>query len=50
MEGIARLWVNPSVAFLPWMDPRTVAARYRFPCITTAERGMAAEQPVIVHP
>lgn len=50
VDGIARLWVNPSVAFPPWTDPRTVAARHRFPYITTAPRGMAAEQPVIIHP
>ncbi|MEF3118888.1 hypothetical protein [Streptomyces chrestomyceticus] len=48
--GIARLWVNPSVACAPWTDPRTVASRHRFPFITMAERGMAAEQPVIIQP
>lgn len=48
--GVARLWVNPSVAFSPWTDPRVLASRHRFPYITTAERGMAAEEPVIVHP
>lgn len=31
VNGIARLWVNPSVAFAPQTDPRIVAARYRFP-------------------
>ncbi len=48
--SIARLWVNPSVAFVPWTDPRTVASRHRFPYIATAERGVAAEQPVIIQP
>ncbi|MEU3050356.1 hypothetical protein ABZ705_28280 [Streptomyces sp. NPDC006984] len=50
VDGIARLWVNPSVALAPWTDPRPLASRYRFPYITTAEGGMTAEQPVIVHP
>ncbi|MFL4910684.1 hypothetical protein ACJ6WF_48245 [Streptomyces sp. MMS24-I2-30] len=50
VDGIARLWVNPAVAFPPRTDPRTVAARHRFPYITTAPQGMAAEQPVIIHP
>jgi hypothetical protein len=50
VDGIARLWVNPSVAFPPRTDPRTVAARHRFPYITTAPRGMAAEQPVVIRP
>ncbi|MFC8819028.1 hypothetical protein [Streptomyces rochei] len=50
VDGIARLWVNPSVALAPWTDPRPIAARYRFPYITTAEGGMGAEQPVIVLP
>ncbi|UUY52360.1 hypothetical protein NRK68_34375 (plasmid) [Streptomyces yangpuensis] len=50
VDGVARLWVNPSVAFTPWSDPRLAAARYRFPYITTAEEGMAAERPVIVRP
>ncbi|MDJ0386078.1 hypothetical protein [Streptomyces sp. G-G2] len=50
VNGVARLWVNPSVAFSPWTDPRITAARYRFPYIMTAEGGMTAEQPVIVHP
>lgn len=35
--GIARLWVNPCVALAPWADPRPIAARNRFPYITTAE-------------
>ncbi|MFD5623448.1 hypothetical protein [Streptomyces yangpuensis] len=48
--GVARLWVNPSVTFLPWTDPRVAAARHRFPFITTADRGMAAEEPVIIRP
>ncbi|CAM5528023.1 hypothetical protein SRIMM317S_07158 [Streptomyces rimosus subsp. rimosus] len=48
--GIARLWVNPSVALAPWTDPRTVASRHRFPYITTAKGGMAAEQPVTIQP
>ncbi|MEU4969119.1 hypothetical protein [Streptomyces smyrnaeus] len=50
VDGVARLWVNPSAAFAPRTDPRTIAARFRFPYITTAERYMAAEQPVIVQP
>jgi hypothetical protein len=50
VDGIARLWVNPSVALAPWTDPRPLAARYRFPYITTAEGGMRAEQPVIFQP
>ncbi|MFC9586791.1 hypothetical protein ACFVJ8_28755 [Streptomyces yangpuensis] len=48
--AVARLWVNPSVTFLPWTDPRVAAARHRFPFITTADRGMAAEEPVIIRP
>ncbi|MCM1969424.1 hypothetical protein [Streptomyces sp. G1] len=48
--GVARLWVNPSVAFLPGTDPRVAAARHRFPYIGVAEGGMSAGQPVIVHP
>ncbi|MFJ6784093.1 hypothetical protein [Streptomyces yangpuensis] len=48
--GVARLWVNPSVTFLPWTDPRVAAARHRFPFITTDDRGMAAEEPVIIRP
>ncbi|MEU1076475.1 MULTISPECIES: hypothetical protein [unclassified Streptomyces] len=50
VDGIARLWVNPSVAFPPRTDPRAVAARHSFPYITTASKGMAAEQPVVIHP
>ncbi|MGK5628452.1 hypothetical protein [Streptomyces sp. URMC 123] len=50
VDGTARLWVNPSVALAPRTDPRPIAARYRFPYITTAERWMHAEQPVIVQP
>jgi hypothetical protein len=50
VDGIARLWVNPSVALAPWADPRLIAARNRFPYITTAEGGMTAEQPVIIQP
>ncbi|MFB7896149.1 hypothetical protein ACFC1B_07440 [Streptomyces xiamenensis] len=50
VDGIARLWVNPSVAFLPRSDPRVVAAAHRFPYITVAPRGMADEQPVVIHP
>ncbi|MEU5431435.1 hypothetical protein AB0H73_38335 [Streptomyces olivoreticuli] len=48
--GILRLWVNPSVAFLPGTDPRVAAARHRFPYITSAEGGMRAKEPVVVHP
>ncbi|WP_372412246.1 hypothetical protein [Streptomyces luteireticuli] len=47
---VLRLWVNPSVAFLPGTDPRVAAARHRFPYITTAGRGMKAGEPVAVHP
>ncbi|MFC7979790.1 hypothetical protein ACFUT3_31715 [Streptomyces cinereoruber] len=50
VDGVARLWVNPSLAFAPGTDPRTVAARHRFPYIMTAEKGMAAEEPVVVYP
>ncbi|MFB6634854.1 hypothetical protein ACFCWY_33660 [Streptomyces sp. NPDC056362] len=50
VDGVARLWVNPSLALAPGTDPRTVAARLRFPYIMTAEEGMAAEEPVIVYP
>ncbi|MFD5891274.1 hypothetical protein ACFWHQ_35650 [Streptomyces sp. NPDC060334] len=50
VDGVARIWVNPSVAFLPGTDPRVAAARYRFPYIDTAEGGMGAEEPVIVYP
>ncbi|MFI1734514.1 hypothetical protein ACH40E_35950 [Streptomyces acidicola] len=49
VDGIARLWINPAVAFLPHTtDPRVAAARHRFPYIVTDEKGMAAEQPVHV--
>ncbi|MGW3521363.1 hypothetical protein [Streptomyces hydrogenans] len=49
VDGVARLWVNPALAFAPGTDPRTAAARHRFPSIMTAEEGMAAEEPVIVY-
>ncbi|MFE1415555.1 hypothetical protein ACFW6F_32885 [Streptomyces sp. NPDC058746] len=49
-DGVARLWVNPSVGFLLGTDPRTAAARHRFPYIDRAEGGMSAADPVIVHP
>ncbi|WP_158717908.1 hypothetical protein [Streptomyces sp. NRRL F-2664] len=49
-DGVARLWVNPSVTFLPWTDPRVAAARHRFPFITTADMGMAAREPVVIRP
>lgn len=49
VDGVARLWVNPALAFAPGTDPRTAAARYRFPYIMPAEGGMAAAEPVIVH-
>ncbi|MFE1907992.1 hypothetical protein ACFW96_30650 [Streptomyces gardneri] len=48
--GVARLWVNPALAFRPGTDPRTAAARHRFPYILPAEEGMAAKEPVIVYP
>jgi hypothetical protein len=49
VDGILRLWVNPSVAFLPRAtDPRVAAARHRFPYIVTDDEGMASEQPVHV--
>ncbi|MEN8655531.1 hypothetical protein ABCR94_34405 [Streptomyces sp. 21So2-11] len=46
VDGVARLWVNPAVAFLPrTTDPRVAAARHRFPYIVTDEEGMAADPP-----
>ncbi|MBZ6284691.1 hypothetical protein [Streptomyces olivaceus] len=49
VDGLARLWINPSVAFLPRLtDPRVAAARHKFPYIVTDDEGMAAEQPVHV--
>ncbi|MFD5110528.1 hypothetical protein [Streptomyces cinereoruber] len=48
LDGVARLWVNPSLAFAPGADPRTAAARHCFPYITTAEEGLAAAEPVII--
>ncbi|MFI9311456.1 hypothetical protein [Streptomyces triculaminicus] len=49
VNGVARLWVNPSVAFRPGKtDPRVAAARHRFPYITADDKGMAADQPVHV--
>ncbi|MET9954441.1 hypothetical protein ABZ135_23260 [Streptomyces sp. NPDC006339] len=46
VDGVARLWINPAVAFLPrTTDPRVAAARHRFPYITADEKGMASEQP-----
>jgi hypothetical protein len=50
VDGVARLWVNPALAFTPGTDPRTAAARHRFPYIMPAEEGMAAPEPVLVHP
>ncbi|MFE0777827.1 hypothetical protein [Streptomyces sp. NPDC058861] len=50
VDGVARLWVNPALAFAPGTDPRTAAARHRFPYITTADEGLAAAEPVIVYP
>ncbi|KIF03878.1 hypothetical protein PL81_21805 [Streptomyces sp. RSD-27] len=50
VDGVARVWVNPSVAFSPGADLRAVAARHRFPYIMAADLGAAAERPVIVHP
>ncbi|MFE0776932.1 hypothetical protein [Streptomyces sp. NPDC058861] len=49
VDGVARLWVNPALAFAPGTDPRTVAARHRFPYIMPAEKGMAAEEPVVAY-
>uniref|UniRef100_A0AAU2ACI4 Replication initiation protein n=1 Tax=Streptomyces sp. NBC_00093 TaxID=2975649 RepID=A0AAU2ACI4_9ACTN len=49
VDGVARLWVNPAVAFLAGTtDPRIAAARHRFPYIVMDEQGMAADQPVHV--
>ncbi|MGW7579523.1 hypothetical protein [Streptomyces sp. NPDC054765] len=49
VNGVARLWMNPAVAFLPrTTDPRVAAARHRFPYIVTDPKGMAAEQPIHV--
>lgn len=50
VSGVARLWVNPALAFAPGTDPRAAAARYSFPYIMPAEEGMAAAKPVVVHP
>ncbi|MFI6690070.1 hypothetical protein [Streptomyces sp. NPDC050485] len=50
VEGVARVWVNSSVAFLPGTDPRVAAARHRFPYFDIAKGGMSAEEPVIIHP
>lgn len=50
VDGVARVWVNPSVGFFPGTDPRVAAARHRFPYFQIAEGGMSAEEPVIVHP
>ncbi|MFI8484022.1 hypothetical protein [Streptomyces rubrogriseus] len=36
VDGLARLWINPAVAFRPrTTDPRRAAARHRFPYIVT---------------
>lgn len=48
-NGVARVWVNPAVGCPGGTDPRTVAARHRFPYITVAEKGMSADQPVSFH-
>ncbi|MGA5069045.1 hypothetical protein ACPB9E_35630 [Streptomyces exfoliatus] len=49
VDGVARLWINPAVAFLPrTTDPRVAAARHRFPYIRADEKGLAAKQPVHV--
>lgn len=50
VDGVARLWVNPSVGFLPGTDPRIAAARHRFPYYDIAEGGMSAEEPVVFYP
>ncbi|MET8816440.1 hypothetical protein ABZW47_31120 [Streptomyces sp. NPDC004549] len=50
VDGVARLWVNPALAFAPGTDPRAAAARYRFPYVRLAEKGMAAAEPVVVYP
>ncbi|MCB5179811.1 hypothetical protein [Streptomyces antimicrobicus] len=49
VDGTARLWLNPCVAFPPFTDCRVIAARHRFPFITTVEGGMSAAEPVVVH-
>ncbi|MBQ0887891.1 hypothetical protein KBZ94_23715 [Streptomyces sp. RM72] len=49
VDGLARLWINPAVAFLPrTTDPRRAAARHRFPYIVTDAQGMSAQQRVHV--
>jgi hypothetical protein len=49
VDGVARLWINPSVAFLPHTtDIRVAAARHQFPYIAADDKGMAADQPVHV--
>ncbi|MET8676111.1 hypothetical protein ABZW18_00515 [Streptomyces sp. NPDC004647] len=49
VDGLARIWVNPAVAFRAGKtDPRIAAARHQFPYIVTDMTGMAAEQPVHV--
>ncbi|MFJ4343301.1 hypothetical protein [Streptomyces sp. NPDC088915] len=50
VDGVARLWVNPTLAFAPGTNPQTVAARHRFPYITMGEKETAAEKPVVVYP
>ncbi|GAA5602400.1 Uncharacterised protein [Streptomyces griseus] len=50
VDGVARVWVNPSVAFFPGTDPRVAAARHRFPYFQPAKGGMSAEEPVVIHP
>jgi len=50
VDRVARLWVNPALAFVPGTDPRVAAARHRFPYVTPAEEGMAAAKPVVVYP
>ncbi|MEU7295202.1 hypothetical protein AB0A76_18610 [Streptomyces exfoliatus] len=50
VDGVARLWVNPAMAFAPGIDPRPAAARHRFPYIMLSEGGTTAPGPVVVHP
>ncbi|WP_407842109.1 hypothetical protein ACE1OC_42925 (plasmid) [Streptomyces sp. DSM 116496] len=50
VDGVARVWVNPSVGFLPGTDPRIAAARHSFPYFDIAEGGMSAAEPVVVYP
>ncbi|MFJ1579091.1 hypothetical protein [Streptomyces sp. NPDC088182] len=47
--GIARVWVNPVVAFRAGkVDPRVAAARHRFPYIFPNQKALSVEQPVHV--